>query len=40
VQTPDEVLRNRESRIAAMQKQVTDRLYRRWLEPVRERAGT
>jgi GMP synthase-like glutamine amidotransferase len=40
VQTPDEVLRDRESRIAAMQKQVTDRLYRRWLEPVRERAGT
>ncbi|MDZ7788356.1 MAG: hypothetical protein U5K73_09605 [Halofilum sp. (in: g-proteobacteria)] len=39
VQSPDEVLRDRESRVTAMHQQVTDRIYRRWLRSVRERTG-
>ncbi len=39
VQPPEEVLRDREARVRTMQERVTNRIYQRWLGPVRERAA-
>lgn len=37
VQTSAEILSNVEQRVATMQRQITNPLYERWLQPVRER---